>query len=374
MAIQFIKSARPGKPISWRVYAYKGGPRILIAVQPKKPKLTPEAFALLAEALAGRNCPDPKSLHSLIHGWRSSPEWKHLADSTRRVWGGHLDMIEKRWGDKPIAVWDDPRMIGKVVKWRDERASTPRTADIGVTVLRELLKFGRLKGRIRINVAEDIPKLYEGGDRAEIIWTEDDMERFRLAAIELERPHVYDGLRLAALTGLRRADLVSLTWDHIGEVAILKKALKKSRGKRYNVTVPITDPLKALLAELRSRPRKDGVNTVLVNGSGRSWTGDGFGGSFNTVRDKAKIVHMMEGDDGKPVERRKHLHDLRGTFCTLLMTEFDLTDEEVGKVMGWSAQSVAKIRNTYVDNAAVVVSLAERMQAKRRAKQSAADG
>jgi integrase len=276
-----IKSARPGKPISWRVYAFKGGPRIMTAVQPKKPKLTPEAYALLAEALAQRNRPDPKTLHSLVHDWRGSPEWKGLADSTRRVWRSHLDLIEKRWGDKPIAVWDDPRMIGKVVKWRDERASTPRTADIGVTVLRELLKFGRFKGRIRINVAEGIPKLYEGGDRAEIIWTEQDIERFRLAAIELEKPHVYDGLRLAALTGLRRADLVSLTWDHLGEVAIVKTALKKSRGKRYKVTIPITDPLEKLLAELRSRYRKDGVTTVLVNGRGRSWTGHGFGGSFN---------------------------------------------------------------------------------------------
>jgi integrase len=340
------------------------------ATQPKKPVLPPAAHALLAEVLVAKNCPDPKTLHSIIHDWRCSPEWKGLADSTRRVWGGHLDLIEKRWGDKPISVWDDPRMIGKVMKWRDERAATPRTADIGVTVLRELLKFGRFKGRIKINVADGIPKLYEGGDRAEIVWTEDDMERFRLTAIELQKLHVYDGLRLAALTGLRRSDLVSLTWDHLGDVAIVKTALKKSRGKRYKVTIPITDPLEKLLAELRTRFRKDGVNTVLVNSSGRSWTGDGFGGSFNTVRDKANIVHVTEGDDGNPLERRKHLHDVRGTFCTMLMTECELTDEEAAQIMGWSAQSVAKIRNTYVDNSAVVVSLAERMQAKHRAKQS----
>ncbi|MCW2336961.1 integrase [Sphingobium sp. B2D3A] len=129
------------------------------------------------------------------------------------------DLIEKRWGDKPIAVWDDFRMVAKVMKWRDERASTPRAADVGVTVLRELLKFGRLHGRARINVAESIPHLYKGGNRADIIWTADDMEAFKRAALELKKPLLYDGLRLAALTGLRRADLVSLTWDHLGEVA-----------------------------------------------------------------------------------------------------------------------------------------------------------
>lgn len=367
MAIQFIKSARPGKPISWRVYAYKGGPRIMTAVQPTKPKLTPDAYALLAQALADVNCPDPKTLHSLIHDWRASPEWKNLADGTRRVWGNHLDLIEKRWGDKPISVWDDSRMVAKVVKWRDERAATPRSADMGVTVLRELLKFGRLRGRVKVNVAEGIPHLYKGGDRADIIWTQDDMEAFKKAAIELKRPSLYDGLRLASLTGFRLSDLVSVTWDHLGEVAIVKTALKKSRGKRRKAIVPMTDALEKLLAELRTRKRKEGVNTVLVNERGRSWTAAGFGGSgsFGKVRDMANIVHVEEDDDDKPVERRKHLHDVRGTFCTYLLTECELTDEDAAHIMGWSPARVAKIRSTYVDSAAVIISLAERMRAKQ---------
>ncbi len=376
MAIQFIKSARAGRPISWRVYAYKGGPRIMTAIQPTKPKLSADAYALLAEALAEANCPDPKLLRSLIHDWRASPEWKKLAHSTRQVWGGNLDLIEKRWGDKPISVWDDSRMVAKVMKWRDERASTPRSADMGITVLRELLKFGRLRGRVRINVAEGVPHLYRGGDRAEIIWTSEDMEAFRLAAIEAKRPLLYDGLRLAALTGLRRADLVSLTYDHLGEVAIIKTALKKSRGKRRKVVVPMTEALENLLEELRTRKRKEGVNTILVNEHGRSWTAAGFGGSmsFGMVRDKAKIVHVEEGDDGERVERPKHLHDVRGTFCTYLLTECELTDEDAAWIMGWSPARVGKIRSTYVDSAAVVISLAGRMRAKHGAKQSGSGG
>lgn len=346
------------------------------AVQPKKPFLTADAYAKIAEAIRAANSPDPKCLLSLTHDWRASPEWKKLADSTRRVWGGHLDLIEARWGDKPIGVWDDARMVSKVMKWRDERSATPRSADMGVTVLRELLKFGRLRGRVRINVAEGIPHLYRGGDRAEIIWTSSDMEAFGKAAAEMNRPSLYDGLRLAALTGFRLSDLVSVTWEHLGEVAIVKTALKKSRGKRRKAIVPMTDPLEKLLAELRTRQRKEGVNTVLVNEHGRSWTAAGFGGSgsFGKVRDKANIVHIEEGDDGQPVERKKHLHDVRGTFCTLLLTECELSDEDAARIMAWSPDRVAKIRSTYVDSAAVVISLAERMRAKRVAKQSGGEG
>lgn len=162
MAIQFIRSARRGKPITWYVYAFKGGPLVIKATQPKKPVLTSEAHAKIAEAITSANAPDRTTLLSLIQDWRAAPEWKNLADGTRRTWGAQLDLIDLRWGDKPMAVWDDPRMVAKVMKWRDERASTPRSADMGVTVLRELLKFGRLRGRVRVNVAEGIPHLYKG--------------------------------------------------------------------------------------------------------------------------------------------------------------------------------------------------------------------
>lgn len=371
MAVQFIKSARAGKPVTWYVYAYKGGPLVLKATQPIRPKLTAQAHAKIAEALASSNSPDSSILRSLIHDWRTSPEWRGLARATRTLWGGQLDLIEKRWGDKPIGVWDDSRMVGKVIKWRDERAATPRSADIGITVLRELLKYGRLHGRIRINVADGVPKLYKGGNRQEIIWTDADMAAFEAAANELKRPYLHDGLRLAALTGMRRADLVSLTWDHLGEVAIIKTALKKSRGKRRKAVVPITDQLEALLAELRTRPRKEGVQTVLVNSHGKTWTEGGFTGSFNLIRDKAGIAHVEEGDEGEPVARKKHLHDVRGTFCTLLLTECALTDEEAAKIMAWSPTRVGRVRDLYVDGAAVVISLAERMRAKQKAKQPA---
>ncbi len=263
-------------------------------------------------------------------------------------------------------------MVAKVVKWRDERAATPRPADIGVTVLRELLKFGRLRGRVQLNAAEGIPNLYKSGDGAEIIWTDEDIEAFRLAAIEAKRPALYDGLRLAAFTGFRLSDLVSLTWGHSDGIKIVKTALERSRGKRRKAVMPITEALERLLDELRTRKRKDGVNTVLVNERGASWTAVGFGGSgsFGIVRNKAKTVHIKAGDDGQPVERRKYLHDARGTFRTLLLTECELTDEDAATIMAWSPARVARIRSTYVDTAAAVISFAERM----RAKQSSAEG
>ncbi len=249
-------------------------------------------------------------------------------------------------------------MVAKVVAWRDSRSATPRAADIGVSTLRALLEFGRLRGRVSINVATQIPALYRNAQRAEIIWTQDDMDRFSMVATEQNKQRVIDGMRLAALTGLRRADLVTLEWSHVGETAIRKKALKVSRRKRQYVTVPMVPDLRALFDDLRSRPRKDGVPTVLVNSRGEPWTSDGFGGSFNRIRDKAEIV-FVDTDSGE--RKSKHLHDLRGTFCTKLLTEAGLSDEEAASVMGWSVNKVASVRRVYVDQSALIASIGARM-------------
>lgn len=366
MAVQFIRDRNKA---TWRVYAYRGGPLILKATGARKPKLDAAASRKLAEALEAKDAPDTSRFQTVIRAWRASPEWLDMEPGTRKTWGRHLDLIEAKWGEIPIGVWNDARMTAKVVAWRNLRAATPRTADIGVTVLVALLKWARLMGwGITINVASDIPALYRGAQREDIVWTADDIARFEATAIEAERAHIVDGLRLCALTGLRRADLVSLTFAHVGEFAVTKTALKKSKGRRRRATIPMTPALQVLLAELRTRDRAEGVDTILVNSFGRSWSGDGFGGSFNRIRDAAKIVHVTE--DG---ERLKHLHDVRGTFCTMLLAECELTDEQAAGIMAWSKERVANIRKTYVDDERVVVAIgariAERATAKRGAKQ-----
>lgn len=358
----FVRAVRPGKPVRWFVYAWRGGPCILKSEGPIRPTLDRDAIAAIAAAHETDNRPDPAVLQSAIHAWRTSDEWKvRLAPGTRKTWGHHLDLIETKWGTTPLALWSDPRMTAKIVAWRDSRSATPRSADIGVTVLRELLEHARLNGRVTINVANDIPTLYRGGEREEIVWTADDIVRFTAAAKRLNKEHVTDGLLLAELTGLRRQDLVTLRWDHIGEFAIAKRALKRSGGKRQHATVPRIPALDKLLARLRTRERADGVETLLVNSFGRPWTGDGFGGSFNEVRDAAGIVHVEDDDEGKPIKRRKHLHDVRGTFCTHLIAECRLTDEEAADIMAWSPARVGKIRRMYVDDARVIVAIGERI-------------
>lgn len=307
------------------------------------------------------NSPDPTTLLAVIREWRRSPEWAQLADTTKKTWGSALNRIEERWGDAPLAVFDDRRMKAKVVAWRDSRSSTPRAADIGITVLHALLKNAVLKGLLTINVAAGVPSLYRGGDRAEVIWTDKDLKQFEETALRTGEQAALDGLRLAVWTGLRREDLVTLLWSEVTPTAIRKRARKVSRRKRYFVTVPTMGPsLKALLAELRARKRNDGVETVLVDPQGNPWSPDRFTKAIGRVRDEAGIVHV-DPEIGR--ERKLHLHDARGTFATRLMkAKPNISDKDVADLMGWSPENVARIRHVYVDQSAKVVEMARRLR------------
>lgn len=356
-----VRIAKPGKPIRWYIYAWRGGPCIAKRTGAAEPKLTKDELAAVVEHRSAENGPAPGTILALARQWRgngadtASVEWKALAETTRATWGLQLDLIEAKWGKSPVALWSDARMVEKVVAWRDSRAATPRSADIGITVLKALLDFGRLRGKVKVNVAENIPQLYRGGDRAEIIWTPED-----IAAFLAEAPQrIGDGLRLAAVTGLRREDLLTLTWEEVGEHAIVRIAKKKSRGRQRRATVPLIPEAKTLLDELRTRHRAEGVDTVLVNTRGEPWLDTSFSMQFNKARNDAKIIEPAQPRLDKPA-KKKHLHDVRGTFCTHLCRT-SLTNQEIARIMAWSEDRVEGIRRVYVDDAAVVVALAKRI-------------
>ena len=304
----------------------------------------------------------------VVRAWRgnpaqpekASPEWRALAAGTRDLWTRALDLIEDRWGDLPIALFDDPRMVAEVVKWRDGRAATPRAADVGVTVLGQLLEWARLRAWVKINVAAGVPHLYRSATRAEIVWTDPEIEALSVAAIALNRPHVIDGMWLGALTGMRRSDVVGLTWAEVGEHAIVRVAGKKSRGRRRRAVIPLIPQTEQLLAELRTRERAPGVETVLVNSKGQPWTPGSFTQAFNEARDRAGVAQPADARLGL-AERAKHFHDLRGTFVTHLC-RCGLTDREIADIVAWDVDSVSTIRRTYVDDAAVVVALSQRIR------------
>lgn len=241
-------------------------------------------------------------------------------------------------------------MRGDVLDWRDRWRAQPRAADLGIQAFSRLLSFGVDRGLLQLNILIGVAQLYEA-DRSDIIWEPGHFEAFNAAA----SVEVREGVELAALTGLRRGDLVHLPRSAVGQHAIVWKT-GKSRGRRQ-ISVPLLPGVRDLIARIEARhaaamearpesKRRPLPDTVLANSFWRPWTPTGFGSRFNDAK-------VGSGID-------VNLHDLRGTFATRCMIA-GLTDREIADILGWSTKDVAAIRAKYVSDARVVVAIGERI-------------
>lgn len=337
--LHIVTKRRRGKPDLHYIYAWRGGPQIY-SCEGAKPAITPDILGLQMKAKQeslGYRMPD---IDSLIADYEASPDYTTRARSTLKDYRLWLTRISERFGSTPVEVFEDRRIRGDIIDWRNNWAAQPRTADKASVMMSTLLNWAVENGRLSVNVAAGIKQLHDV-NKADQIW-----EAHHWAAMEaLDKDgkpicpaHVMDALKMASMTGLRLGDLVRLDWEHVGEKAIVL-VTNKRKGR---AVIPIVPELRR---HLDARDHRKGA--VLRNSRGDQWTESGLGGVFQKA---------------KPEGFNRTIHDLRGTYATWLAMK-GLTDEQIARIIGWTAKRVGEVRARYVDEARVVVSLVERLSA-----------
>jgi integrase len=305
----------------WYVYARRGGP--LIAQQDgARPEITE---ALLSKARGATRPHAPDTLSGLVASYRASPQFDAKAPTTKADYRQRLDQIEAQFGRVPIRLI--PKLRGEVIKWRDEMAHTPRAADRCVGMLSTVLTWAEDREMIERNPLARIGKLHRV-NRSDLIW-----EPHHWEAVAEIPGYILRTLTLGSLTGLRIGDLLRLAWEDLQPGYIALKT-RKTGGEAII-------PLHPELARFFTGP---GRGIVLRNTLGRPWSMEGWKSAWGRAQ--------PEGFD-------RHVHDLRGTFATRLMSA-GFSDTEIALVMGWRAERIAAIRMRYVDRGRVARLLAER--------------
>ena len=336
--VHFVKYRQKDGRLRWYVYAWRGGPKIMDGAGERKPPLTSEAISEFYKAHEDRHAPPAETFAALVVAYLQSPEFTGLADASRREYRRWTDRAVEQFGSASLRLFSAPRMRGEVMKWRDQWAYSPRQSKYAIQVLSRVLAWGLQRGMVATNPASHVPSLYKA-DRSDVIWTPEEIE----AVAGEMHPHVSRAFRLAALTGLARGDLVGLRWDEVG-----RDCIERRRNKtKVSQIVPIFDETRAILSECP----KTAV-TVITNQWGKPFTARGFSMAVERARDKAGVA---EG---------KRLHDLRGTFATLLMSR-GFEDREIDEIMGWQTGKSSRIRRSYISRRSVVVAAIERFRAKQ---------
>lgn len=301
-------------------YAWRGGPRL-----PGAPG-SPEFVSAYHEAHRDRKRPSSGRLSDAITTYKASAAYEALSDATKRAYGAHLDLIKAEFGDAPFKVLGDRRFRADALDWRDTMRKTPRQADYAMGTFKRLLDHAKDRGHLEANVLEDVKRLYKG-NRADSIWTVEDIEAFnRVASKELQW-----ALALALATALRQSDLISLPWGACDANSVTLRTQKSDK----RVVIPLTLAGRKTLASIEKRHL-----IVLTNGRGKlPWTADGLRSSFRKACEKAGV--------------KRTFHDLRRTAATTLLAA-GIDKPQVAMIMGWSQDEVEALQRLYVSRQEVI--------------------
>jgi integrase len=201
-------------------YAWRGGPKL------EGEPGTPDFIASYNAAVATRRQAPSGTFQKLIDTYLDSTEFREeLADRTKADYRNIISRIQTKFYSMPLEAVEDRRARGVFKAWRDELAlRSARQADYAWTVLARMLSIAKDRGLIEVNRCEKGGRVYKS-DRAEIIWTADDIETFCKAA----SPQLQFALLVALWTGQRQGDLLRLTWSAYDGTYI---RVRQSKGSR----------------------------------------------------------------------------------------------------------------------------------------------
>jgi integrase len=235
-------------------------------------------------------------------------------------------VLDAKWGDWPCKAMALPEFRPKVLNWLG-LIPGDREHDHLKNLLHRLVGFGHDRGYIGYNHVTDIPNRYKGGDRREIIWHTDELDRMEKAA----PPQIARAVLLAAEFGLRKGDLIDLPMSEIKRMPDGFRYLRVQTAKRDRwVTIPVTERAGRILDASR-----DGQEWVIETITGVKWD----------PRNLTNLVKVWQKTLGIRPEVLR-FNDLRGTAATRLY-QAGLGLQDLALFMGWTEQTAAQMLQVY---------------------------
>jgi integrase len=257
----------------------------------------------------------PGILRELFDKYVESPNFKKIGPQWQEKKKGWLTLIEDRLGWMTMADLTDVRARAEFYELRDSLASHPASADQMVKALASVLAWAYDQGRISVNHAARMSRLVDDPTpRTDCIY-DAEMHAALVAGLPDDLRRVY---LVALYTGLRRGDLISMTWSDLtpdGVLIVKPGKTVTTTGVTVHLPTRLLPPLAEALAEL---PRVG--RTILTTRTGKPWT-------------RTHVTMTWLGAMRKLGIENRHLHDIRHTTATALV-EAGCTEAERGAVMG----------------------------------------
>ena len=204
-----------------------------------------------------------------------SAAYTDLKPNSQRTFDRYLTRLVAAYGDAPLIELTPEDIQVRVM---DANSDTPAAADMMLSILRVLYKFGKKRNRSLEDWTAGIDQFNKHVDRKP--WPAD----LLAVALEHEDPQFRMAITLALYTGQRPGDVCAMTWNAVqGGVA---------RVKQQKTGTPLEIPLHPdLAAALASHPRASDHLFILSNSRGGPLTAQ----LFNRWCYLFNIEHGVEG-------------------------------------------------------------------------------
>ncbi|MFN7269649.1 MAG: tyrosine recombinase XerC [Cereibacter sp.] len=249
----------------------------------------------------------PGSVNDLVAAWYQSPEWKGLADLTKRSYRGVIEPFRQKHGDKPV----DRLERRHVMAFLAEKAETPAAANNLRKRLGQLLDHAIVLDWIKANPAR-LTKPYKIGGEGFHAWDEGEIARF----FEVHGPGTmaHRAVSLMLYTGAARVDAVKLGPLNLKGGRLEYRRQKTAKTNGVLVSIPLHPDLAEVLATCPSdRP-------FLATAYGKSRSPNGLG---NAMRQWCNAAGLSECS----------AHGLRKA-CARRLAEAGATAHEIMAVTG----------------------------------------
>ena len=240
---------------------------------------------------AGADRTIPGSLSDLVASYYKSPEWRGLADLTKRTYRGPIEGLRAKHGDKPVAALERKHVMAILA----EKADTPAAANNLRKRLSQLLDHAIALDWIKSNPARLVkPYRIEGGGFH--AWDEGQIARF----FEVHEPGTtgHRAVTIMLYTGAARVDAVKLgPWNMKGGRLEYRRQ-KTVRSNGVMVSIPIHPDLAEVLADLPDdRP-------LLATEYGKPRSPDGLGNKMREWCNQAGLAMCSSHGLRKACARR----------------------------------------------------------------------
>ncbi|MCC5963785.1 MAG: tyrosine-type recombinase/integrase [Rhodobacteraceae bacterium] len=249
------------------------------------------------------------TISGLVEAYFRSPNYKNLAESTRRTYRAQFEKFREAYGDNPV-VGFRRRHAKRIL---EDMADRPEAANSLLKRLKVLMAYAVEMELIESNPLVGLRGFKSRGEGFHT-WTEDEIAAFETHHRIGSKARL--AMTLMLCTGQRRSDAVRMGWQHVNGNLIFVRQQKTNTS----LQIPLHPDLEAVLAHT---PKTN--LTFLLTEYGKPFSPAGFGNWMRKMCDAAGLPACTS-------------HGLRKA-CARRLAEAGCSNQEIKAITGHATEA-----------------------------------